>query len=84
MSVQATIQDIEQRIGRLESLIDLRRTSWSPEMRGMFDRQMLYVDQSLAECRQGLASTPDDDVYEDLMLGAYREKVRLLEEFSDY
>jgi hypothetical protein len=83
-SVQATIQEIEQRINRLDSIVELRRSSWSPELRSMFDRQMLYVDQSLAECRHGLTATPGDDVYEELMLGAYREKVRLLEEFSDY
>ncbi|HEU4387205.1 MAG TPA: zf-HC2 domain-containing protein [Blastocatellia bacterium] len=83
-SVQATIQEIEQRINRLDAIIELRRASWSPELRSMFDRQMLYVDQSLAECRHGLSDTPGDDVYEELMLGAYREKVRLLEEFSDY
>ena len=83
-SVQATIEEIEQRINRLDSIVELRRASWSPELRSMFDRQMLYVDQSLAECRHGLTNTPGDDVYEELMLGAYKEKVRLLEQFSDY
>lgn len=83
-SIAAAISDIEQRVGRLEETVEQRMPVWNPELRTAFDRQMFYVDQSLAECRQGLRANPYDDVCQDLMLTAYREKVRLLEGFSHY
>lgn len=83
-SVAAAITDIEQRVGRLEETVEQRMPVWNAELRTAFDRQMFYVDQSLAECRQGLRANPYDDVCQDLMLTAYREKVRLLEGFSNY
>lgn len=83
-SITAAISEIEQRVGRLEATVEQRRPVWNAELRTAFDRQMLYVDQSLAECRQGLRANPYDDVCQDLMLTAYREKVRLLEGFANY
>jgi hypothetical protein len=83
-SIENAIQEIEERTSRLESAVEMRRTAWTPELRATFDRQMLYIDQSLAECRYGLLDKPNDGVYQELMLGAYREKTRLLEEFAEY
>jgi hypothetical protein len=83
-SISAAISEIEQRVGRLEANVEQRRIGWNADLQTAFDRQMLYVDQSLAECRQGLRANPYDEVCQDLMLTAYREKVRLLEGFSNY
>lgn len=78
------VEDIEQRIGQLQAQVEERREEWQPQVRSSFDRNMLYIDQSLAECRQRLRANPYDDLSQELMLNAYREKVRLLEGFSDY
>jgi anti-sigma-K factor RskA len=76
------IKQIEHRIDELRETVEQRKVAWNPELRVAFDRNMLHIDQSLAECRQELNANPADQVSQDLMLNAYREKVRLLEEFA--
>lgn len=76
------IKQIESRINELRETVEQRKVAWNPELRFAFDRNMLHIDQSLAECRQVLNVNPSDQISQDLMLNAYREKVRLLEEFA--
>jgi anti-sigma-K factor RskA len=78
------IQQIEHRINELKQSVEQRKVSWQPELRFTFDRNMYYVEQSLLECRQQLSGNPDDQVAQELMLNAYREKVRLLEGFEKF
>ncbi|HSF23793.1 MAG TPA: zf-HC2 domain-containing protein [Blastocatellia bacterium] len=77
-------QQIEQQINRLSESVELRKVEWDPELRSAFERNLLYIDQSLAECRHQLNGNPADDVSHELMLNAYREKVRLLEGFEHF
>jgi hypothetical protein len=83
-SVRATMQGIQQRINQLEAVIEERRTEWDPQLRTVFDRNMLHIDQTLAECQRSLRSNPNDDISQEFILNAYQEKVRLLEGFSEY
>ncbi|HWP42610.1 MAG TPA: anti-sigma factor [Blastocatellia bacterium] len=80
----AEIQQIEQRIDQLKESVEQRKVSWQPELRVAFDRNMYYVEQSLLECRKQLNGNPDDEIAQELMLNAYREKVRLLEGFEKF
>src|ERR1044071_6322040 len=73
------IQQLEQDVSRLSETIEQRKSAWNPELRAAFDRNMYYVNQSLAECRHQLNDNPSDDGSQELMLNAYREKVGLLE-----
>lgn len=77
-------QNVEQRISYLEAAIQQRKANWSPELRETFEKNMLYVEQSLLECQQHLSGNPNDQVSRELMLNAYREKVRLLEGFERF
>src|SRR5262249_2145430 len=70
------IKEMEQRISQLNADIEQRKPRWDPEMRTAFDRDMLYVDETLARCHHELSDNPSDDVCREMMLGAYREKVR--------
>lgn len=78
------IQQLERDVSRLSENIEQRKSTWNPELRAAFDRNMYYVNQSLAECRHQLNDNPADDVSQELMLNAYREKVRLLEGFQSF
>ena len=78
------IQQLEQDVSRLSETIEQRKSAWNPELRAAFDRNMYYINQSLAECRHQLNDNPSDDVSQELMLNAYREKVRLLEGFQSF
>ena len=78
------ISQIEQRIDQLAQTVEQRKVAWTPELRQAFDRNMIHVDQTLIECRHQLSNNPADKISQDLMLNAYREKVRLLEGFEKY
>ena len=78
------VAQMEERINELAQTVEQRKTTWDPELREAFQRNMIYVDQSLAECRHDLDDNPSDDVSQELMLGAYREKMRLLASFSEF
>jgi anti-sigma-K factor RskA len=77
-------QQIEKQINRLSESVELRKVEWDPELRSAFERNLLYIDQCLAECRHQLSGDPTDGVSQELMLNAYREKVRLLEGFERF
>jgi len=81
---QADLQLLEKQISQLSNTVEQRKDSWDPELRNAFERNLLYVNQSLAECRHQLSDHPGDDVSQELMLNAYREKIRLLEGFEKF
>jgi predicted anti-sigma-YlaC factor YlaD len=81
---QADLQQLEKQISQLSESVEQRKDSWDPELRNAFERNLLYVNQSLVECRHQLSDHPGDDVSQELMLNAYREKVRLLEGFDKF
>ncbi|HKA19866.1 MAG TPA: zf-HC2 domain-containing protein [Blastocatellia bacterium] len=81
---QADLQVLEKQISQLSESVEQRKDSWDPELRNAFERNLLYVNQSLAECRHQLSDHPGDDVSQELMLNAYREKIRLLEGFDKF
>ena len=82
--MKTDIDDMEQRIRALDDLAQQRSVSWSPDVRTAFNRDLSYVDETLARCHHELSDNPHDDVCREMMLSAYREKVRLLEGFTDY
>ena len=81
---QADLQQLEKQITQLSETVEQRKDSWDPELRTAFERNLLYIDQSLVECRHQLKDNPADNVSQELMLNAYREKVRLLEGFEKF
>lgn len=77
-------QQLEKQISSLSATVEQKKTSWDPELRSEFERNLYYIDQSLVECRHQLKNNPADDVAQELMLNAYREKVRLLDSFEKF
>jgi hypothetical protein len=83
-AMNSNIQDMEQRINSLRAVVEERSSGWNPQIKSSFNRDMSYIDQTLAQCHHDLSDDPQDDVCRELMLNAYREKVRLLEGFNDF
>jgi len=81
---QTDLQLLEKQITQLSETVEQKKDSWDPELRTAYERNLLYIDQSLVECRHQLKDNPSDDVSQELMLNAYREKVRLLEGFEKF
>lgn len=82
--VRLSIDDMEKRINTLDNLVEQKSASWAPDVKTAFNRDISYVDETLAQCHHELHDNPHDDVCREMMLNAYREKVRLLEGFTDY
>jgi putative zinc finger protein len=80
----ADLQQLENQISSLSATVEQKKNSWDRELRTEFERNLYYIDQSLVECRHQLKNNPADDVSQELMLNAYREKVRLLDSFDKF
>jgi hypothetical protein len=78
------IKQIEDEITRRSENLEKRKQAWDPELRQSFEKNLLYINQSLVECRHQLNDNPSDYVTQELMLNAYREKMRFLERFEKF
>jgi hypothetical protein len=60
-----------------------RKASWNPRMRDAFERSMVVVDQAIDDSLTELNRNPHDEVSEEMLNAALRDKMRLLQEFSE-
>ena len=83
-AMDSNLRDMEQHINNLKAQVDERSVAWNPQLKSSFNRDMSFIDETLAQCHHDLSDNPQDDVCREMMLNAYREKVRLLEGFNDF
>jgi hypothetical protein len=62
---------------------ELRKASWNPRMRDSFDRSLTALDQAVSESLNDLRQNPHDEVAEQMLNSALRDKIELLREFSE-
>lgn len=67
----------------LQQRIEQRRARWNPRMRETFDRNMNVIDETVNEMLKELNERPHDEVSEETLNSAMRDKVELLKEFSE-
>lgn len=73
---QASLQYWQQRV-------EARKASWSPRMRDSFDRSINVLDASVNESLSDLKQNPHDEVAEEMLHSALRDKIELLREFGE-
>jgi anti-sigma-K factor RskA len=78
------VEQLEARINAISQSVEQRKAGWPEELRVAFDKNMSYVENTLAQCRHQLRDNPSDDVSQELMLNAYLEKLRVLEGFEKF
>ena len=66
-----------------EQRVEARRASWNPRMRASFDRSVLVLDESVKDSLEDLQKNPHDEVAEEMLNTALRDKVELLREFGE-
>src|SRR5262249_12126363 len=76
--------DVRKSIDDYNGHIQQRMSSWDPQMRDTFERNMAVINLSLDKVQQELAENPNDDVCRDLLRSAYDKKLKLLEDFSEF
>ncbi len=70
--------DIERRISTLKT----RQVTWDPQMREMFERNLIKIDDSLKSSRQSLLENPNDTDHQQMVLTLYKEKLQLLQDYD--
>jgi Predicted integral membrane protein len=63
--------------------VEARRRQWNKNIREAFDRNLLEIDQVVAEYQQILQQNPDDEISGELLDSAMNDKMELLRQFSD-
>jgi len=66
-----------------EQRVEARRASWNPRMRASFDRSVYFLDQSVKDSLDDLQKNPHDEVAEETLNAALRDKIELLREFGE-
>ncbi|MFL6227312.1 MAG: hypothetical protein ACJ741_00880, partial [Pyrinomonadaceae bacterium] len=67
----------------LKQRVEQRRTRWDTHMRQTFDQNMNVIDQTVNEMLKELDERPHDEVSEETLNAAMRDKIELLKEFSE-
>ena len=80
---RAFVSQQQARISYLQQRVEQRKAAWNPRMRESFDRSINVIDQAMADALQELERNPHDEVSEEMLNSALRDKVELLREFSD-
>ncbi|MCA1633547.1 MAG: hypothetical protein LC802_07475 [Acidobacteria bacterium] len=76
-------QDDMVRIEYLRQRVDQRRARWDAHMRDTFDRNLSVIDETVNEMLKELGERPHDEVSEETLNAAMRDKIELLKEFSE-
>jgi hypothetical protein len=66
-----------------EQRVAARKASWNPRMRASFDRSVYFLDQSVKDSLDDLQRNPHDEVAEETLNAALRDKIELLREFGE-
>jgi anti-sigma factor RsiW len=67
----------------LEQRVQARKASWNPRMRASFDRSVYVLDQTVSDSLDDLRQNPHDEVAEEMLNSALRDKIELLREFGE-
>lgn len=73
---QVAIQYLMQRVAE-------RKSHWHPRMREAFDRNLGIIDATVSDSLRELNESPHDEISEEALNVALRDKMELLREFSE-
>ena len=73
---QASLRYWQQRV-------EMRKASWNPRMRASFDRSVSALDSTVDDSIRDLRQNPHDEVAEEMLNAALRDKIDLLREFGE-
>jgi hypothetical protein len=80
---RAYLESHEPSLRYWEQRVAARKASWNPRMRASFDRSVYVLDQSVKDSLDDLQKNPHDEVAEETLNAALRDKIELLREFGE-
>lgn len=66
-----------------EQRVQARKASWNPRMRASFDRSVHVLDETVSDSLNDLRQNPHDEVAEEMLNSALRDKIELMREFGE-
>lgn len=76
-------QDQLVAIEYLMQRVEERKARWNPRMREAFDRNLGIIDATVSDTLKELNESPHDEISEEALNAALRDKMELLREFSE-
>jgi hypothetical protein len=73
----------QQVINYWNQRVQVNKARWSPEMREVFERNLLVIDQAVSQSLNELNRNPHDEISEQMLNDSLNDKLQLLKEFSD-
>jgi hypothetical protein len=66
-----------------EQRVQARKASWNPRMRASYDRSVYVLDQTVSDSLNDLSQNPHDEIAEEMLNSALRDKLELMREFGE-
>ena len=79
----AYLEPHEANLRYWQQRVEARKASWNPRMRASFDRSLSVLDQTVNDSLDDLRQNPHDEVAEEMLNSALRDKIELLKEFGE-
>jgi hypothetical protein len=79
----AYVEPHEASLRYWEQRVEARKASWNPRMRASYDRSVMVLDQTVNDSLADLRENPHDEVAEEMLNSALRDKIELMREFGE-
>jgi hypothetical protein len=79
----AYVEPHEASLRYWEQRVEARKASWNPRMRASFERSVTVLDQTVNDSLADLRENPHDEVAEEMLNSAIRDKLELMREFGE-
>ena len=66
-----------------EQRVQASKASWNPRMRASYDRSVYVLDQTVNDSLNDLRQNPHDEIAEEMLNSALRDKIELMREFGE-
>lgn len=80
---QTYLEPHQTSINYWQQRVQQRKASWNPRMRDSFDRSVGVLDDAVNDSLDELKQNPHDEVAEEMLNSALRDKIELLREFGE-
>ena len=77
------LEQHQANLSYLEQRVQARKASWNPRMRASFDRSVHVLDETVSDSLNDLRQNPHDEIAEEMLNSALRDKIELLREFGE-
>lgn len=83
INVDDVMRQQQQALDYWSQRVNQRQSHWNPQMREAFNRNMQVVDQVVNDSLFELKRNPHDNISQEMLNAALKDKMEMLKEFSD-